>query len=97
MRYMVFYSAEFEMWYKNKSIKEQLQISKRVYHIEKNGYFGDHQFIDTDLWELRWKNGRRIYYTEIVSSEIVLLCGGNKNGQKQDIQRARNIKSKRRH
>jgi putative addiction module killer protein len=59
--------------------------------------FGDVKRIDLQIAELRWKNGRRIYFcwAEDEKEEfIILLIGGNKNSQKKDIQRARNILAK---
>jgi len=43
------------------------------------------------LWELNFNDGRRIYYTIIPEKNLILLLGGNKNGQKKDIQKARKI------
>ncbi len=49
------------------------------------------------LLELRWKNGRRVYYSiiekiSLKSNEFVLiLLGGLKNEQKKDIQKAKRI------
>jgi putative addiction module killer protein len=41
--------------------------------------------------ELRWKNGRRVYYAEIPERNILLLLGGNKNGQDKDIHQAKKL------
>lgn len=46
------------------------------------------------MCELRWKNGRRVYYAEIPEKQIILLLGGNKNGQDKDIRRAKRIFNK---
>jgi putative component of toxin-antitoxin plasmid stabilization module len=39
-------------------------------------------------------NGRVIYYVYFEEENILLLLGGNKNGQDKDINRARKILSK---
>ncbi len=43
---------------------------------------------------MHWKNGRRIYFSYIAELDIVLLLGGNKNGQDKDIKKAKNILKK---
>jgi hypothetical protein len=40
---------------------------------------------------LRWKEGRRIYYAYIPEKKILLLLGGNKNGQDKDVSKAKAI------
>ena len=44
--------------------------------------------------ELKWDNGRRIYYAHLVQQNILLLLGGNKNGQDKDIRKAQKIFTK---
>jgi len=44
--------------------------------------------------ELKWKNGRRVYYADIPEKKILLLLGGNKNGQDKDIRQAKKIFNK---
>lgn len=62
-------------------------------NIELEGYFGEHKTLDHThtVWELKWKNGRRVYYTTVYQYKILLLLGGNKNGQDRDIQTAKKI------
>ncbi|MGB7127846.1 MAG: type II toxin-antitoxin system RelE/ParE family toxin [Candidatus Rhabdochlamydia sp.] len=67
--------------------------------IKYDGYFGDHKSISyyekselkDKVWELRWKDGRRIYYAYIPEKKILLLLGGNKNGQNKDVSKAKTI------
>jgi putative addiction module killer protein len=76
-----------------------MQIFKRLSHIEQYGHFGDHKSVSEYetgrlkdmVWELRWKDGRRVYYAYIPEKRILLLLGGNKNGQDKDITQAKNI------
>jgi putative addiction module killer protein len=65
--------------------------TKRIAHIQDDGYFGDYKDVDDDVWELKWKNGRRVYYACIPEKKILLLLGGNKNGQDKDIRQAKKI------
>jgi putative addiction module killer protein len=54
------------------------------------GNLGDHKYISHGVSELRLQfgSGIRIYYGQIKSQIILLLCGGDKSTQKQDIQKA---------
>ena len=71
--------------------KSQVQIAKRLSTIEIDGYFGNHKDLESGIYELRWKNGRRVYYAYVPESRILLLLGGNKNGQDKDITQAKKI------
>lgn len=54
------------------------------------GNLGDHKSIEKGVWELRFDFGAgyRVYYAEENNKIILLLCGGNKSNQKQDIKKA---------
>ncbi len=93
-KYSIFKTEEYDDWFLGKSDKEKAQISSRLDKIERYGYFGDIRDLEDDIWELKWKNGRRIYYAYIEEQNILLLLGGNKNGQDKDITQARKILSK---
>ena len=85
-------TPEFVGWFKKQSEKEKAQIDARLKNIELFNYFGDHRPLGDDLLELRWKNGRRVYYSLVLKESLTLvLLGGLKNAQKKDIQKARNI------
>ena len=55
------------------------------------GHFGHKKDLNKDLHELKFNDGRRIYYTIIPEKSMLLLLGGNKNGQNKDIKKARTI------
>jgi len=57
----------------------------------EQGNFGDYKSIGEGLYELRlhFGSGYRVYYGKIGDEIILLLAGGDKNTQKQDIQKAR--------
>lgn len=93
-KYSIFKTEEYDEWIEEKSDKEKLQIASRLDKIEKHGHFGDIRDLENDLWELKWKNGRRIYYAYLEEQNLLLLLGGNKNGQDKDITWARKILSK---
>ena len=95
MKYKIVYASEYEDWYAGQPIKSALQIGYRLDSIKINGHFGDHRYLDENVWELRWRNGRRIYFAHTAAQEILLLIGGNKNGQTKDIRKAKNVLRKR--
>ena len=92
--YIIYNTPEYEEWLAEQTAKSEVQIRERMAHIQDDGYFGDHKDVDDDVWELRWKNGRRVYYAYIPEKKILLLLGGNKNGQDKDIRYAKKILNK---
>ncbi len=93
-RFNVYRTEEYDDWFCSEPPKSRLQIQNRVLKIEDEGYFGNRKHLGGDLWELKFNDGRRIYYVIIPDSNVLFLLGGNKNGQSKDIRRARNIFSK---
>ncbi len=81
-------SLEFEDWLKGLSLRFRGAIESRVSRIEEEGHFGDCKYIGNGVSELRWKNGLRIYFVRLEKG-IFLLNGGDKNGQKKDIKKAK--------
>ena len=101
-QYEVEQTEEYETWFNNQSLKTQTIISKRIKNIIENGYFGDFKNVSeydkgitkNRVFELRWDDGKRVYYGKIGSLYILLLYGGNKNGQDKDIKEAKNLFNK---
>lgn len=91
MKYRFIASSEYEEWILKETMKSQLQIENRLAVIEWEGHFGDHKDLEGGVHELRWKNGRRLYFAYIPESRIILLLRGNKNGQDKDITQAKKI------
>lgn len=97
--YTLLQTSEYNEWVKGESPRSQVQINKRLSMIKFDGYFGDHKSVSfyekgeskDRVWELRWKDGRRIYYAYIPEKKILLLLGGNKNGQNKDVSKAKAI------
>jgi len=88
---------EYIEWYESQRPKEKAQIAKRLANIEENEHFGSVRDLGDFLSELKWVNGRRIYYSvmEDDSGDLTLLIlGGNKNGQDSDIKKARKVLKK---
>ena len=88
--YRILQTSEYSEWVGNESPRSQVQINKRLSMIKFDGYFGDQKSISfyekgelkDKVWELRWKDGRRIYYAYIPEKKILLLLGGNKKWTK---------------
>ena len=89
--YKLIKAPDFEKWYDEQPLKSKFQIDERLLHIVQDGYFGVHKDLTGIVWELKWKSGRRIYYAYLVEQNILLLLGGNKNGQDKDITQAKKI------
>ncbi len=89
MKIIVDFTDSFEVWLGDLSLREELLIRKRLYAIEEEGHFGDCKFLDDGLFELRWHNGFRVYFTKLNNKKVVLLLGGRKNAQEKDIKKAR--------
>lgn len=89
--YELISTPEFEDWKKEQPFKDQIQIDERLSKIENDGHFGTHKDVGDPIWELKWGNGRRVYYAYIPEYKILLLLGGNKNGQDKDIAQAKKI------
>ena len=69
-------------------------VNMRLIRLQ-NGNFGDYKSLGGDLYELRFKNGLRIYYTIVGKEIVVLFYGGDKSGgkrgQQKDIAKAREL------
>ena len=84
-------TKEFNDWFEKESAKSQAQIEGRIKNIRAYGYFGIAKDLENGLAELKWKNGRRIYFANLGNKIILLLNGGVKNAQNKDIKKARKI------
>jgi len=93
MRYEIVRTKEFIKWaYDLKDNLIRARIAKRIARIA-DGNFGDHKFIGDKISELRldFGPGYRIYYTQRENVIILLLCGGDKSTQSEDIKKAKQL------
>lgn len=76
--------------------KDQAQIIERLAKIENQDYFGNNKRLSKNLFELKFNNGNRIYYTVKMIGEdvMIIILGGNKNGQQKDIDKAQKTADK---
>ena len=87
-------TLEFNSWISGLTLKSRSQVDDRLDRIREHSHFGDRKSLGDDLFELRWQSGRRLYYSTVHDQSgaiVLLLLGGEKNGQKRDIAHARRI------
>ncbi len=82
-------TAQFDTWLLSLCEKEKGQIFARLQNIKSFAHFGDSKYLGKGLAELRWKNGKRIYFYRENNQTIILIIGGLKNEQKKDIKKTR--------
>lgn len=89
-------TAEYLDWYKAQTPKVRAQIDSRLQNIKEHDHYGHVKKLSSVLFEIKFNNGNRIYYTEKVidGKTVILILGGNKNGQDKDIKRAQKIAEK---
>ena len=90
-KYRIKYHAKYLKWYSGlKDDRVLARISARVARIRKDGIFGNHRFLRDGVWELKidYGPGYRIYYTQSGNKVVLLLCGGDKSNQADDIKSA---------
>lgn len=87
---------EFAVWYDSQPAKIRAQIDGRLEKIREFGHYGHVRKLSSVLFEIKFNNGNRIYCTEkIINGKIVILIlGGNKNGQDKDIKKAQKTAEK---
>lgn len=74
-------------WYKSLDKSLRLIVDKRLSKVER-GLYGKNRRLSEELYELKFDNGLRIYYTEIENIIVLLFMGGNKSKQSKDIETA---------
>lgn len=83
--------SPFQEWLNTlRYIKARAKIRNRLKRVE-SGNLGDYRSVGEGICELRidYGPGYRIYFGQIGSTIVLLLCGGDKSTQEQDIIKAR--------
>ncbi len=81
----------FELWLDSlRDRQARARIKKRLDRLEL-GNLGDFKLLGDGVTELKvdYGPGYRIYFSQSGASIILLLCGGDKSSQDQDILRAK--------
>lgn len=92
--YLIEKTPEFDKWFRQlKDLKAKAKILFRIQKIENQGHFGDCKNLGDGIKEIRvnYAKGYRVYFKEKQGRVIILLVGGNKSSQKQDIKAAKAI------
>lgn len=87
-------TPEFEEWLKSPNSYLQGLVEARLLRIRESEAFGNVRYLGDRLYELKWKNGLRVYFgyvTDSAGKAALMLLGGSKNGQARDIAKARHI------
>ena len=91
----------FTKWFLSiRDTSVQQRIQARLTSV-RAGNLGDHRSVGGGISELRldFGTGYRIYFGQVDTTIVLLLCGGAKSSQQRDIERAKNywIEYKERH
>ncbi|HAG82038.1 MAG TPA: addiction module killer protein [Cyanobacteria bacterium UBA12227] len=82
--------SPFDEWfYKLRDARSKAKINARLERI-KLGNLGDYRSVGEGVFELRidYGPGYRIYFAQVGTIIVLLLCGGDKSSQIEDISRA---------
>jgi putative addiction module killer protein len=86
-------TAEFSNWlHRLKDVNAVARIVARIRRMEQ-GNLGDARGVGAGVMEMRidYGPGYRIYYAFRGAAIVILLCGGDKRTQQQDIRRAQEL------
>lgn len=83
--------SPFETWFRKIGDPNTRALIKKRLNRIRLGNFGDFKFISHGVFEIRlnFGPGYRIYFGRKGNKLIVLLCGGDKSSQYNDIQNAK--------
>ena len=75
---------------KKNDIQSFYRVRDRLNRIVERGIFGDCKSVGEGVFELRFffGAGYRVYFGEEGETIVILLCGGNKSTQQNDIKKA---------
>lgn len=86
-------SATFDRWLHG--LRDRRAVSRIVARLlaAEEGYLGDVQSVGGGVSEMRIHHGPgyRVYFMTRGAEFIILLCGGDKDSQRRDIERAKRM------
>ena len=92
--YLIKKTTEFDKWLRKlKDIRAKAKILIRIQKLENDEHFGDCENVGEGIRELKinYAKGYRVYFKELEGKVIILLIGGEKSTQQQDIEKAKEI------
>ncbi len=95
--YFIEKTTEFDKWFRKlKDLRAKAKILFRIQKLEAEEHFGDCKSVGNGISELKinYGKGYRIYFKEADGKIIILLIGGDKSSQQNDIERAKEIWNK---
>lgn len=87
-------TLEFDKWLRKlNDLTAKANILFRIQKLEKQEHFGDCKAVGDGIKEMRINQGKgyRVYFKEQHGKIIILLIGGDKSTQQQDIAKAKTI------
>lgn len=57
--YTIYQTPEYDEWFNEETFRSQSQILDRLDKIQEEGYFGNHKYLEGNIWELKFNDGRR--------------------------------------
>ena len=94
MNYLIQKTEEFDNWLlKLRDRRAKAKIIIRLQRVQE-GNFGDHKSVGGGVSELLITEGAgyRLYYTIQGDVIVIMLAGGDKSTQQQDIEKAKQLK-----
>lgn len=92
--YFIEKTSEFDKWLRKlKDLRAKAKILLRVQKLEQDEHFGDCEPVGDGIRELKinYAKGYRVYFKEKEGKIIILLIGGDKSTQQNDIEKAKEI------
>lgn len=92
--YQLAETTEFARWLGSlRDIRAVAKIADRLKRAS-NGNFGDHKSVKGGVFEMRvdYGPGYRVYFFRRGKELVILLCGGDKRTQDDDVARAKRLK-----
>jgi putative addiction module killer protein len=87
-------TTEFARWLESlRDIRAIAKIADRLKRAS-NGNFGDHKSVKGGVFEMRidYGPGYRVYFFQRGKELVILLCGGDKRSQDEDVARTKRLK-----
>ena len=87
-------TTEFDKWLRKlKDIRAKAKILIRIQKLENDEHFGDCESVGDGINDIKinFAKGYRVYFKKQDGKIILLLIGGDKATQQQDIEKAKEI------